>query len=263
MNSANNELRLMIAIAVNLLLVFSSYRFVEKKTNRAGWSAAMDVLLLNYLVQYVAVCGLGLLGILNFTTLYATATVAAMVMFYFGRAIRRDIQKDSNLDRFFVGGCALLLIGYFAGLINVVGISPVIGDDALMYHLPMPAIWLHAHRLTFFTTWFSNPANSYSPLAAETFIAWLMAPTNNDLLAHFVQMPAMVLIYFASVELLVAAGALPRTAALISAGALLSRPFISQSFLVKDDLFVAAFFMVMLAGCANDRLQDRLGPWRI
>ena len=75
-----------------------------------------------------------------------------------------------------------------------------------MYHLPAPAIWLHTHHLTFFTTWFSDPANSYSPLAAETFIAWLIAPTSNDLLAHFVQMPAMLLIYFACVELLVAAG---------------------------------------------------------
>ena len=49
----------------------------------------------------------------------------------------------------------------------------------------------------------------------------------------------------------------------MTAGALLSRPFISQSVLVKDDLFVAAFFMVLLAGCRQERLKDRLGAWRI
>jgi hypothetical protein len=257
-NSANDELRLMIAIAINAFLIWSAYRFVAKQTQQSGWRAAMDTLLLNYLIQYVLVCALGLLGILSFASLYTTAAIVAIAMFYFAGSI-----PSGKSNQIFVGGCALLLIGYFAGLISVVGTSPVIGDDALMYHLPMPAIWLHAHRLTFFTTWFSNPANSYSPLGPETFIAWLMAPTNNDMFAHFVQMPAMLLMFFACVELLAAAGASAGVAALVCVGALLSRPFISQSILVKDDLFVAAFFLVMLAGCASDRLKDRLGPWRI
>lgn len=250
----------MIAIAVNACLVWSAYRFVAKQTNQRGWRAAMDTLLLDYLIQYAAVCGLGLLGILSFASLYAMAALVAAAMFYLAGFADSDRAKSKQI---FVIVGALLLIGYFAGMIGVVGASPVIGDDALMYHLPMPAIWLHAHRLTFFTTWFSNPANSYSPLGPEMFIAWLMAPTSNDMLAHFVQMPAMLLMFFAAVELLVAAGASANVAALVCVGALLSRPFISQSILVKDDLFVAAFFLVMLAACANDRLKDKFGPWRI
>src|SRR5205814_9054023 len=52
-------------------------------------------------------------------------------------------------------------------------------------------------------------------------------------------------------------------AAIIATAAVLSRPLLSQSFEVKDDLFAAAFFLAAVEGCAPRKLRDPLGPWRI
>jgi hypothetical protein len=52
-------------------------------------------------------------------------------------------------------------------------------------------------------------------------------------------------------------------ASIAATAAVLSRPFVSEAIIVKDDHFLAAFFIVAIAGCTAARLKDRLGPWRI
>jgi hypothetical protein len=51
-------------------------------------------------------------------------------------------------------------------------------------------------------------------------------------------------------------------AALIAAGCVLARPFVSQAILAKDDLFVAAFFVLLVDGLTPRRFATRSGPWR-
>lgn len=232
----------------------------------------MDALLLHYAVQYTVTCGLGLAHLLHAELLYAVASCIGIGLWFAGGRFDAAQQEESissetprcpGFERHAPLLGLLFLIGYFAAVIANVGVSATVSDDALMYHLPIPAIWLRDHQLTFFATWFSNPANSYSPLAVETFITWLMAPVGNDILAHFVQVPGVILIYLAAVVALEAIGVKRTVAVVLVIAALLSRPFISQSILVKDDLFVATFFMVIIAACRKDLLQDRFGPWRL
>src|SRR5208282_3177851 len=52
-------------------------------------------------------------------------------------------------------------------------------------------------------------------------------------------------------------------AALIALACVISRPFIAQSTLAKDDLFVAAFFTVVVANLSPVRLQRPLAPMRL
>lgn len=272
MNVLPAELRLSIAIIVNALLLVGSYRAAVRLTARRGFIAMMDALLLDYLVQYSAVCVLGLLHLLTPASLYGLVAVVGIGLCIYGRKFvnfsAAEVQGApiNGFSRFGVAAPmigALFLIGYFGGLIDAIGGIATVGDDALMYHLPIPAIWLHDHRLTFFATWFSNPANSYSPLAVETFITWLMAPVGNDLLAHYVQIPGLFCLYLAAVAVMEGAGVARIIAVLIAIAAITSRPFISQSILVKDDLFVATFFLIIVAGCRADLIRDRIGPWRL
>jgi hypothetical protein len=265
-NAFPNELRLLIAIVVNAALLIGCYRLARRFTHRSGAIAMMDALLLDYLVQYLLVCALGLLHLLSAESLYGTGSLIAAIFIGFSRS--RDPTTTYLTLGEHTGGLAaqlgaLFLIGYFIAVIYTVGTTATVSDDALMYHVPIPAIWLHDHQLTFFSTWFSNPANSYSPLAVETFMTWLMAPLGNDLSVHYVQMPGLLLMYFATATLLEGCGVSETLAVVIALAALLSRPFISQAILVKDDLFVASFFMVLLAGCRKELLSDRMGPFRV
>lgn len=256
-----DELRLLIALAVNGLLFWGAYRAVHRLSGRAGWMAVMDTLLLHYLVQYALVCILGLLGVLTAAALYGAGLVIALGLIAAGMPVRRG-ESRGWADRLVVAG-AWFLVGYFAALAYGVGAASPVGDDALVYHLPIPATWLSTHRLSLFTVWFSNPANTYSPLAGEAFIAWLLAPVGNDMLSHFVQMPAMLLLYVASVEALGAVG-VPVVLSVIGVlSVVLCQSLVTQSILVKNDLFVAAFFMAIVAGCSRERLQDRIGAWRV
>ena len=155
------------------------------------------------------------------------------------------------------------MVGYFIGLIYQQSDAPVLGDDSLTYHLPAAATWLQTGHIGLYNTWFFNPANTYSPLAGSMFIAWLLAPLGCDAAAHYAQMPALILAMLAIIQIARSLQVRIPVAALAATAALLSRPFISESILVKDDVFLAAFFLAAIAGCSRDRLKDSLGPWRI
>src|SRR5262249_20941657 len=117
--------------------------------------------------------------------------------------------------------------------------------------------WLQQHRIALFQAWFFNPANTFSPLAGSMFAAYLMAPMGNDSLARFMQIGPWVLIFLAVGDLGRGAGASAPAAALAGFAAAVSRPFISQAVLVKDDLFVTAFFLVALGALTTRRSSVR------
>ncbi|MBC8108738.1 MAG: hypothetical protein H7Z14_19295, partial [Anaerolineae bacterium] len=135
--------------------------------------------------------------------------------------------------------------------------------DALTYHFPAAFQWLATGRLGLLETWFFNPANTYSPLAGSTFIAWLIAPMGNDILARGVETPALGMLFFVLLQLCRVLGASVRIAAIIALAGCCSRPLINQVFLAKDDLFVAAFFGAAVVAMTKQRLQDPLGAVRL
>jgi hypothetical protein len=142
-------------------------------------------------------------------------------------------------------------------------IWPVMANDALTYHFPAAVRWLHTGRLALWETWFFNPANTYSPLAGSTFVAWWIAPVGHDALARNVQSPALLQIFFAGLRLMRGQGVRGGVAAVLALALLLARPFVRQSIIEKDDLYLVAFFACVTAGMARERLRDPLGAWRV
>ncbi|HEX4125052.1 MAG TPA: hypothetical protein VHY37_10040, partial [Tepidisphaeraceae bacterium] len=124
------------------------------------------------------------------------------------------------------------------------------------------AWWLQHHSLAIYPTWYWNPAASYSPLSGSAFIAWLMAPMGDDVLARFVQMPALLLLFCLVARFCRVAGCSRATSAWIAVAAAMARPFFSETLIPKDDLFVAAFLGAAVLSAASDNLRDRIGPWR-
>jgi hypothetical protein len=226
---------------------------------------AADVLLLNFLVQYVAVALPGVLGVLHPLSI-GVVTLAASAALYFAPA-KAIVEEHPRIgpawEWWVVLGCTLFGVGYLGTVAYEQRFAPALAQDALTYHFPAAAQWLRTGRLGLFETWFFNPANTYSPLAGSTFIAWWVAPLGNDVLARHAPVPALVLVFFAAIRLIRAVGARPAVAAMIALALVLSQPFIRQSIIEKDDLYLAAFFTCVVAGCAGERLRDPLGAWRV
>ena len=72
-----------------------------------------------------------------------------------------------------------------------------------------------------------------------------------------------ILILFAVVTISPERGRAPPAAALAALAAVLSRPFISECILAKDDLFVAAFFLFGRERLSADRISSRFGSARL
>jgi len=264
-------------LAVNVFVFVAAYRFSRRMTGQDWIGASLDALLIHYLVQYVSVCLPGVLGILNSGTMLLCGSACGAALWLFrSEGILPLHSRLAPLERKGTGGtpmprfenlvvivALLFVLGYFGSLVDLFSSAALVGDDALTYHLPSAALWIQTHRLSLYNTWFFNPANTYSPLAGSTFLVWLIAPIGADNLAQFVQMPALILVFFAIIQIGRSLGARESVAAIAAVAVLLSRPFICETFLVKDDHFVAAFFLAIVAGCSADRLNDRLGPWRI
>jgi hypothetical protein len=248
-----DELRLGITVGLNALVLFAAYRFARR------WiadriQAALDACLIWYLVQYVAVAGLG---------------VAGLLLWFSGEAP----HVPAGLPRapLFLGALFVLL-AYLFSIVWGVRYAPVTANDSLAYQLPAAVQWLQTGHLGVMPVWFFNPANSYSPLAGSTFVAWLMGPMGNDVLARFVEVPALVFLFLGVVQLSRALGGTPAergangnnlaTAALLALAVACARPFIGQTILAKDDLPLAAFVVAAMVSLSRERLRDALGPWR-
>ena len=68
-----DELRLATLLIVNAFVFFAAYRFVRKFTQQDGLAASLDALLLHYVIQYVVVGSLGLIGVLSATSMMLMA----------------------------------------------------------------------------------------------------------------------------------------------------------------------------------------------
>src|SRR5437763_16823629 len=80
-----DELRLVIAIAINVFVFVAAFRFSRRITSQDRIGAALDALLIHYIVQYLSVGLPGLLGILRAETILLTATILGALMLVINR----------------------------------------------------------------------------------------------------------------------------------------------------------------------------------
>ncbi|HEX8525207.1 MAG TPA: hypothetical protein VF669_23350 [Tepidisphaeraceae bacterium] len=254
----SDELRLLYATALMLIPFLAAYRF-SRGIGRPALDAVTTAFLGLYLIQYIAVCVPGLLGILNPMSIAISALLLSALLYIIGRKRNPDLHPPlPTRDWLVVTAAVLFVTVYILLLIHHQAFAPVTSNDALTYHLPAAVQWLQTHRMSLYEAWFYNPANSYSPLAGSTFIAYLLAPMGNDVLARFVESPPLLFMFFALVSLQRRMNVPTSTAALVAAAAVLSRPFLSQAILAKDDLFVAAFLVVAVAEIGSPRDQENV-----
>lgn len=257
------ELRLALAIALNAWVLFCAHRFCARRVGGEWTGTLCDTLLLWFAVKYVSVGATGLLGMLAIAQVALIAGALGGAMLWMSRKSVTSIAGSSSDRAIIPVASTWLVIGFLVALAHFVRFLPVLSNDGLIYHLPAAVQWMQSGRIGLYDAWFINPANTYSPLAGSVFMCWWMLPVQCDALVRFAQMPAALLLFFAIVELCRSAGAKAPVAALVAAGAVLSRPFISQAIIVKDDLFLAAFFACTVAACDRRKLVDPLGPVRV
>lgn len=243
----------------------------------------IDTLLLWFVVQYAAVCIPGVLHLLSPASIGITALLLSGAMFAWGfvgsaladetsikpKALRSGTIPPAKADP--ANGHSnwiFLAAGLFVAAMTVCVVYkqsavPIIDSDAMTYHVPAAIHWLQAGKLDLFPVWFFNPANTFSPLAGSTFIAWWIAPLGNDSIARAVQWPAVPLLFLAALQLGRGVGLPASVAALVAIAVTVSRPFTSELMSARDDVYLAAFIAVALASCGEQALRDRFAPFRV
>ena len=262
------EFRLFYAIFLNALIGCGAWLLARRFASDDRLRAASDALLFFYLVQYLSVCLPGLVGALHPLTMALVAILLSVVMIALGMRRTGQLPQNQSTTLKVPARTAFLaslffVVGYVGTLVWHQRSLPVISNDALTYHLPAAVQWLQTGRLGLYEAWFYNPANSYSPLGGSTFIAWLIAPPGNDVLARFVQVGPLIFLFVAMTNLLRSLRVSDIASPILAAGAVLVRSYVSQTILAKDDLFVAALFVVLIEALRRERLEQSLGPWRI
>jgi len=265
-----DELRLLYVVLLGAGIYVCAYRFARRWGSGDRLQAVIDAYVLTMAVQYVAVCLPGIIGLMHWLSIGMVSIIAAGGLWFFSRADNQHLRGTSTnfaamslLDRAVLIACAAFLIGYVGKAVHAMAILPMMASDSLTYHAPAAVQWLQTGWLGLYEVWFYNPANTYSPLAGSVFMAWLMAPMGNDVLAKFVQAPALLFLFVAVLQLCRAIGINNKTAAVIGLATVLSRPFFSQAIVAKDDLFIAVFCIAALTGLSGRLLRDPLGPWRV
>lgn len=256
-----DELRLAVLLALAALTYFASWRFVSARIDTPPADRLADTLLLFFVIQYASVALPGVVHLLTPLSIALTTVLLSVGLIFCSRP--RIEPSPRLLDSVFIPVTSCAALGYVAAISSIMSVQPVLANDPLTYHFPAAVHWLQTGRLGLFETWFFNPANTYSPLAGSTFIAWWMAPLGSDVLARIVQQPPVFLAFFALIRLARGMGICAAMASVAALALVVCRPFARQCFVEKDDLYVAAFFLAAAAGLAKDRLRDPLGPWRI
>jgi hypothetical protein len=259
---ASDQWRLLLAAVLCALPPAVAYRVFRRR--ESAFDAVADAILAAYLIQYVSVGVAGLLGILTLPSIAVICLTLCGGCWLLARFIgsTRINPGLSRSDRRWLLGAALAAIGFVAAFAWQLRFEPPLATDALVYHLPAAVDWLQQHRITLYQVWFFNPANTFSPLAGSIFATWLLAPMENDSLVRFMQIGPWILTLLAAANLARNAGAGVPVAALAAFAAVVSRPFLSEAVLVKDDLFVVAFFLVGVRALLVSRPGDQLAPLR-
>ena len=258
MHAWPDELRLIATLLANALVLAASWR-VARRFNPRAVVALPDALLLWLATQYVVTGVSGLLGALRPDVFLGVASAASLAVLL---GVRKVVDARRSEDR--VVWIALAFVLAYAGafLWNQ-RLVPELATDPLVYHLPAAARWLQDGRIGVVDFWYWLPANSYSPLGGSIWIAWWLAPVGNDALARYVQLPAWLLLFAASLRLLRDLRVPTIVAALSAIAVVVARPFVSQLIIAKDDIAVAALAVTLLGAMHPRRLREPLAPVRL
>jgi hypothetical protein len=260
MGSGVEAMRLAWAAMLLAAPLAATYRLARRFSSPL--ESAADALLGTYLIQYLCVGICGILGILSAGPITILAAIFCAAIWRAGRGPRAAGQPLANFDKAVVLAALYFALGYIGGVVYIQR-APPLATDTLVYHLPAAVQWLQHQRIDLFQTWFFNPANTYSPLAGSMFITWLLAPMGNDSLARFVEIGPLLLVFFCVLQIGRGCGAKPPLAALLALAAILSRPLLVECTLAQDDIFVAAFFAVVVANLSADRLKKPMSEIRL
>jgi hypothetical protein len=242
-----NELRLLYAIALNAIALAAGYRFATRRIGGDLVRRLIDAGLIYYLLQYVVIGALGVVGLLSPWTIGPLALMCS-AMLWAGSGWQRKETKIAppapatpRGERAVVAVCLAFVIAYAGAYVYQQRSLPPTADDALTYHLPAAVQWLQTGRIGLMPTWFFNPANTYSPLGGSLFMAWLIAPVGSDVLVRYVQLGPLILLFFVVLEIARLLGARTITAALVATACVMVRSFVNQVVVPKDDLFLTVF----------------------
>lgn len=262
MGDVEHELRLLWAAVLNGLLGWAAFRATLTWNDGDRVQRWLDTLLLWWVGQYLIIGGLGLVGWLSLPEVSIITILGsiAVVILTRSKVMRLPEPVEGKRGQFALQLGFALVVCEVAALVWRLGVLPPVSDDALTYHLPAAATWLREGRICIYETWFFNPANTYSPLGGSLFAAWLIVPFQSDVAARFMQVPAVLVVYLASVQLGRRLGAGMTVAVLLGLATAMGAPVVRQTALAKDDLFLAAFVLVLINGIQR---TDRFAPWRI
>ncbi|HEV2292905.1 MAG TPA: hypothetical protein VGR35_03565 [Tepidisphaeraceae bacterium] len=261
------ELRLAYAVGLNAIALAAAYRFARRRLGGDFVRQLIDAGLIYYLLQYVVIGALGLMGLLSPWTIGPLALMLCALL-WAGSGWRRDEKQLApppqahHTDRAAVIACFAFVAGYAGAYAYQQRHIPPTADDALTYHLPAAVQWLQTGRIELFPTWFFNPANTYSPLGGSMFMAWLIAPLGNDALVRFVQVGPLLLLFLVLLEIGRLLGARTPTAALVATAAVMMRSFVNQVITPKDDVFLTVFCVAAVMSLAAARAEEKWSPWR-
>jgi hypothetical protein len=250
------ELALLGCALLNGIVLLAAWRFASRRITASRSQAWLDAALLGYAVQYLSIGLPGLVGELRPATVVTTALILSAALLVMAGRRRLAISLLPPVDRGWVVGLATFAAAMVVGFAFVQADVPLTANDPLTYHFPAAVQWLQQGRIGLFPTWFFNPANTYSPLAGSTFIAWLMVPFGSDVLARFVQVPALLCAALGVYRLARQKASTPFAAAAVATAAVLLRPLFYASLTGKDDLFVTFFFVAALVSLAPDRASE-------
>ena len=266
LNAYSDELRLALVVLLNAGVFAAAYRFARRRGTSGVSGAICDAFLILFLVQYAAVALPGTVGMFSAWSMSVVAFATAIVLWIAAgpsRVRRPDDVDYWSIDRLGLLGCSVFALGFVGAYAWLERLVPPMATDSLVYHLPTVIHWMQTGRLGIYATWYWNPAASYSPATGMTFMAWLMAPAGNDVFVRFVQVPALVFVFFLTVWLCRVMGCGRTGAGLLGIAAMLSRSLFSEALFPKDDLFITAFVAAAILSLSHDALRDRLGPWRV
>jgi hypothetical protein len=248
----NDAVAAVVWLAVNSLLVASAWRLSRRLFPRDGLGeTTIHVVTLCWGCIVGNVLVLGALGILSAGRLLASVSatcVAALAVAWaagprapraaLGGVCARQAAKGMRWWTIAWGMLASLLLARVA----LHGLWAFPSDwDTLAYHVPLVDHWLRNGTL-----YVPACAFWYSPGNNEALGLWLVAPFSGDFLIALNNLPALILLASAAVELLSAFGVSPSLSHLASMAIVATRATWRQIVSAENDVAVAALFLAML-----------------
>jgi hypothetical protein len=170
-------------------------------------------------------------------------------------------QQQPSVRWFLSLICLLIAIAIFLFNLWNIRLLPSLSTDGLIYHLTIPAFWIHEGFLRTIDLPFHDGAAEHSPLITESLIYLLMRITGDDSLAWLIQPVFFLLIawaYYRSLRLLELDA---DTARFLTALLLLFPPFFRSAQIVNNEMVLTSGTALFCFGMLLTRTHQHRGCW--